>query len=250
MDILGLQQQLVFRNSGSPASALWKCTRLLLAWSGKKPSKLWRRLAVIAVPSLVLWSIFTVASIFVADIASKGYEQILVLAKEGLCRFPDYESDLADSTLPWSRIRVADSLTSLQHVKKWYGPLQSSVNASTQYPRARLAYKTDSTVPCPWTGLCDTKSSVAFSLQTVLLDSHKDLGINADRNERFGCQKNVTCSPLQTQSYRQYVNASSGIWVNFHMGQYLDSNIRYEYFTETYLGETGYIIMWVLQNDE
>lgn len=260
VDVLGLQSQIILRNSGSPVGALWQSIKLLLAWRKKRPSKLLPRILTIALPALVVWASFLSASIFVAEIASKDNENVLALAKERNCGFLEFPSRSADVLVASTKRIIEDTLVGRQYARNWYGSNASSLSAQTLFPRTRLPYSIDTNTPCPWDKRCVLGRNAAFSLQTELLDSHDMFGINAKVESRVEYQRNTTCSVVDVRDFEKRVNDTdppynnsadiSGVpkWLEFHMEQALDGqrNVIYRYFMQMGRGSVGYLIKYEL----
>jgi hypothetical protein len=253
VDVVGLQIQIALRNAGTPIGLVWEGFKILHAWRDKQIRGLWRRIAVIALPALLISTSFLIASISVAEVASKEYGNIPVLAKEGLCGMLIYPSTRAAFAAANGKL-IGDTIAARQYAKNWYGSNVSSLSAQTLYPVRSLPYTTSNSTPCPWNKRCVLGPDRAFSLQTDLLDSHSMLGINARRENRISYRKNVTCSVVSTKDFQHLVNDTdefdtSGLpkWIEYHMGPIINGtqNATYSYFMEVMRGGVGYLMQSV-----
>jgi hypothetical protein len=229
-DILDQQRQVVLRNSGTATEALWDAVRLLLAWRSRRPRRLRRRIAVLALPALLVWAFFSTAGILVAEIASKDYKHVSSLLKASDCGFfsPTQTSSetSSEASRAFTQKHIDYAIKARQYAKAWYGPNSSLLAGQALFPTTRLPYRMSHDAPCPWPGQCTIRSETAFSLQTDLLDSHIAFGINAPREQRVNWQKNVTCSVLaipeanietQNDTFLTHTNGDP-IWQLFFFG--------------------------------
>jgi hypothetical protein len=199
-DHIGLQHQVILRNSPSPLGTLWELVKVCIAWRRTKARRLTRRSLAVAIPALLVWGTFTAASILVANVASKSFGQIQVLIEQNDCGFWQYEDNgFNRSTVDGSiGAKFRKDATNAQiYARSWYGNSLKSLNAQSLFPTTALAFQNSTTAPCPVAeARCALGPNSAFSLQTDILDSHLHLGINAPKKDRILFQKNLTCSVL------------------------------------------------------
>lgn len=242
VQVVDLQWQVILRNSETPMETLWDGFRLLLAWR-KTSASLWRRASIVMIPALIVGIAFPVATIFVAEIASKDYDQIPVLVQEGTCGLFQPKPAPLTARVASSEKIISDTKNGRQYAANWYGD-GGSVMAQSPFPKILLQYSNSTSTPCPWTGQCLPGDFGAFSLQSEPLDSHHDFGINAPKDQRVQFQTNVTCSPLRMENYTK----QDGPWLRFEFGNTVGgpappSNRTYSYLMSTRNTTVGYLIL-------
>jgi hypothetical protein len=96
-------------------------------------------------------------------------------------------------------------------------------------------------------GECDTSYNTGSHLMaTEILDSHKDLGINAAPKDRVHFQKSTTCSPLsasnRTSVYTGTFNAANGskAFTQYNYGSIIDMPYTYLFNPSTPQDIVGY----------
>jgi hypothetical protein len=190
VDPVGLQLQVILRNSGSPLSTLWDLIRVQSAW--RKGPRIKQRTLQFAVPALIVWLSFTVASIFVSAVATNGYSEIRVLLKPDNCGFLNYNLTTPEGVLAASFLSHTINSDSRSYAGAWYG---NASTVPTIYPVNILPYNTTFNTSCPFdTSRCLLGKTSAFTMTTSLLDSHSMFGFNAPKNLRLQFQKNMTCA--------------------------------------------------------
>jgi len=63
---------------------------------------------------------------------------------------------------------------------------------------------TSTTVPCPFGDLCLGPPNISLNMDTGLIDSRADFGVNSDDDNLVQWRKNTTCSPIITDGYMKY----------------------------------------------
>lgn len=69
------------------------------------------------------------------------------------------------------------------------------------FKKAELPWNSTQDNPCPFGDLCVGPTNGSLYLDTGLLDSRDDLGINGEGGDRVLWRKNMTCSPITTKGY-------------------------------------------------
>lgn len=157
VDCLDLQIQVLLRNVTSPAAAIIQATQLYLAWRKTKKAPLLRLLPIVVAASTVM-ILFIPASVFVAAIVSHSQDDILVLAKPGLCGevtanfSAGSNNHVTSSVYAWTANKA---LRGREYAKAWYSAGNANTNRiqtmTSVFPIDRLPY-TMSRVPCPFFG--------------------------------------------------------------------------------------------------
>ena len=199
--VFDLQRQILLRNTGGPLGIVVAYAKLYTAWRGRSKAILVPKIAFVAVPALIVWIIFAVASIFVAEVASKSYEQIAVLAAPGQCGiFSPWNDPISVLAANLQKNRV-ETTAAQQYANAHYADESFSQASHSIYPAAILPYRAENSTTCPWDDLCALGSIGAFSLETPPLDSHTIFGINGRVEDRVSIQKNLTCSVIAVEDF-------------------------------------------------
>jgi len=206
-----LQLQVLLRNASTPFAAIVHAFKVFLAWRKSKTSRL-LRLAAVAVTAGVLIAIVTVAGVFVgATVASHSEDDVVVLAKPGLCGEARQASlstgDVGkyNATYTW---QASKALRGRAYAKAWYSEdaFQSAAGSSA-YPVRRLPY-TKSRGPCPFPQVAQGRNRCRFSidnssdpnsaivLDTGLLHSATHFGINGPTDHSLQFRRKATCMPF------------------------------------------------------
>lgn len=236
-DTLFHQQQILLRN----ASDAWTFTRqaIKLGWS-------WRKSTGVKRPLLRTWGLaflaafvalsFAAAGIGSSRIASTG--DVLIIS--GNCGYFDYPmtETKKELALVWD---VADSwqhgiaLRALSYAQNCYpdptnmtiqGMNDSLTTSSATTPLADCNVFTKSTLawnyrtghPCPFGNACSVNDTDIIRIESGLLNSQDDLGINTTPENRIAIRRIETCSPLTLDGYSN--GSFYDLGNNFHAATY------------------------------
>ncbi|KAJ1324032.1 hypothetical protein MN608_10091 [Microdochium nivale] len=213
-DIFGLQQQVSLRNSPSGFRATLDAVLVLLSWRGKPGKRRVRRAALIAVPGIVTWGGFLVASLLTSRVATEFTDRAMVRAKPERCGFLTYtlnnQSDVAKSftTLDEFRDLAADKWANDTVAARAYAlSMQSDTTRAGRsrsvYINPKLSYTLETNLPCalPDSSYCFNNDNSTIRLTSAKLDSHNDLGINAPPADRVLFQHKAECSIMNNQPF-------------------------------------------------
>ena len=215
VDCLDLHIQVLLRNVTSPASAILQAGKIYVAWRKTKKSAFLRLLPIVIAASAVI-VLFIPASIFVASIVSHSQDDILVLAKPGLCgeiiaNISDgSNNDITLAVYAWT---INRALRGREYAKVWYAGNTDGAEASSAFPVVRLPYTT-SRVSCPFTDMVRCRftshntsdANTAIPFDTGLLDSASHLGINGPVERSLQFRRKTTCMPFKATGLSdQYV---------------------------------------------
>ena len=217
-DLFQLQQQLCLRNSQEPFGTTFELISILRrGWSDEAIRQHHRRrvsLACWPLFALSFWLASIFAGVFSSRIATPGYKSSDVLVAHVNCGLWNFSTPGLDSLSEEQAKVLQDTNAARAHARTCYSQSPSSIDAisCSFYTVPRLTYSPSALPPaCLFgaqqsadnfllnfmNGQCDVTNNVGSHLMsTILLDSHKDLGINARKEERVRFQKNTTCSPV------------------------------------------------------
>ena len=118
------------------------------------------------------------------------------------------------------------------YASRCYQFTASKVDCPT-YVRESISFNTTSTAPCPFPNQLCIDQGANLRLDTGLIDSLSDLGINAPIEDRFQLRYVLNCAPLVSNGYTAFYNGSDGTqFLRFYYGIHsLKTNYTYEYPT-------------------
>ncbi|RDA84535.1 hypothetical protein CP532_3756 [Ophiocordyceps camponoti-leonardi (nom. inval.)] len=207
-DALHHQRQALLRNSTAAPSTVWAFLHLGWAWR-RRDSRAWIR--TLPVTACIVLSIvaFTAASILSSRLSSAN--GVAVLVDGSKCRqFNDYrqgsEWDLQYGKLPPCRSTIS------RYAQQCYADdLSSGVLCCRNFVKKRLKTDIDYQAPCPFEGSICRSNSSNLVLDSGLIDSLDDLGVNAPAKDRFKIRHRMQCAPLTTEGYSGYRLDGSGV---------------------------------------
>lgn len=256
------QQQVIFRNSASPGGAAWSFWQQFCNWRSHAPHTVLRTLPWAAF-ALIYLAVFGILSIFAsaAITKSEGNDR-LIRGPKGSCGYLSANYSDPALTQLLDKKTLNDSFTAAEYAKNCYGGNYNSLTCGT-FPKPSLHYTVNQNASCPFQGgICKISDTAAFEMDTGLLDTHEDLGINAPPADRIKYRKMTTCAPLQTRSFG---GGLLGRIVPFSQQNVTDKGIDGDYIVEylygpvagtgieptfylnnhSILDSTGYSVSWV-----
>jgi hypothetical protein len=227
VDVVGLQHQVILRNCESPLSSLWEVIKVQIAWKDTSVRGIRRRSLALAIPALFTWILFTIASVFVSEVASKSYTNIQVLLAPNNCGYGNFNTSTKAglATMLLNNVRIYTETRA--YANNYYSNSSSILGASSIFQADVLSYSTLLNTTCPFDdSLCLLGPSSGFSLETAPLDSHLMFGINAPKSDRVQYQKAVTCTVLDISGRNALVNNT---YLRIYFGNTTIRNYTYEY---------------------
>jgi hypothetical protein len=242
-DALHAQRQIILRNK-TAAGAAWALIMLPFE-NGRTASRVKAvgrslPLAILAILNILL---FGVAGLFTSYITkTAGNSTIIIGPACGGFEFNSSESVMNFKTLQ-------DTYEAATYVRQCYQGSPSGLLCGT-YARPSIPFTTNQNASCPFASeLCAYNGQSAFQMDTGLLDSQTDFGINARAKDRIKFRRVATCAPVKhgsglgtarndsTYGTILYINAGA----QYSMGQpYL--NYTFEYTPTPQLDGIGYTL--------
>ncbi|KAK8088380.1 hypothetical protein PG997_003341 [Apiospora hydei] len=228
-DALHHQRQAILRNNGGPFSGLSTLLRLSWAWRKNKRRSLRRLMPLLALTAALMGG-FTTASIFAAKIATSS--EVLILSSSCGVIGNDNRGrsavDILQILNPYMSRGVSLAANYAQQCYAINGP-PSPLDCGT-YVKKNMLFTTTANASCPFDPSICTRTNSSLLLDTGLMDSHDDFGINAPSNERWQFRKTVHCSPLVTNGFTSQYNETSGApWKLYHYGKNLAEGLNWTY---------------------
>jgi hypothetical protein len=222
------QVQVILRNSGGAEGALWEFAKLPFYWRGKTRKPFYRIFAFALIAALNL-ALFSVASIFTSQVTKVPGNSTIILGPS--CGNYAFKENSLDNNLIQSKI-LADVYEAAAYARQCYGDSSNGL-ACGVYIRPRLGFTTNANATCPFaSGICLFNDKSAFSMDTGLLDSHWDLGVNAQPQHRIRYRRLTTCAPIHAKQWTTIENITDiGPVIFINAGSWLSKNYTFSYIT-------------------
>ncbi|KAL9112017.1 MAG: hypothetical protein Q9227_003637 [Pyrenula ochraceoflavens] len=182
-----------------------------MAWAWRsRTQKLWRIIVLIVVTAILMIG-FWIASVFSSQIATTSGDEVLVTGNRcGVIagwNFPNLEDYYKDYVPYSNEIAIASAAYAQQCyvVEDEPGNQQCFGYVKSQLPMTVLL-----NASCPFPGrraICLRETSNVH-IDTGIIDSHRDLGVNAPPSDRVGIRFTHQCAPLKTKGYTQQKKSS------------------------------------------
>ncbi|KAH7119720.1 hypothetical protein B0J11DRAFT_508517 [Dendryphion nanum] len=246
-DAIHHQRQAILRNSESGLTATWALIKMIWQWkrkgAGYRPS---RRLIPVMGLIVTLTLLLLVAGVYSSEIsAMTGNEVLLRGSNCGIMQTPKPRNETSGgaSVLLGSYGKYDTSRVQAirNHAQDCYSGVGSQ-NCKQLFTRPHLktSIRVDKFTNCPFNNdtICvygkERKENIF--IDSGLLDSHSDFGINAPPEKRVYFRQVLKCAPLSTQSNKylesRQVNITSGYGVlydMYYLGNSTNRNTTYKY---------------------
>jgi hypothetical protein len=220
-DALHAQRQLILRNK-TAAGAAWALIMLPFE-NGRTASRVKAigrslPLAILAILNILLFSVSGLFTSYITKTAGKS----TIIVGPGCGGFT---YDTSDSIMNSKSLQ--DTYEAATYVRQCYQGSPSGLMCGT-YARPSIPFTTNQNASCPFASeLCAYNDRSAFEMDTGLLDSQTDFGINARPKDRIKFRRVTTCAPVKhgsglgtvqndsTYGELLYINAG----LKYYMGQ-------------------------------
>ncbi|KAI9812584.1 MAG: hypothetical protein M1827_004573 [Pycnora praestabilis] len=241
-DGLHHQQQAVLRNTSSSISTIWQLLKTCFFWRSHARKPFLRSLPLI-LPALLHLIAFVVAGIFSSRVATTTGEVLIRGGQCGIWNDPNFDAYVNTETTVTARADYEanyrnDLSLSSNYVQSCYNTTSSLADSSTDcnvYAKTKISWSTVYNASCPFAPeMCAGPANGAIALDTGILDSDKDLGINAPPEDRVTYRRRMTCTPLITEGFTSdWEDAnynSSGRPDNGTTGFDIPAGVKYFYY--------------------
>ncbi|RMZ87143.1 hypothetical protein DV736_g5625, partial [Chaetothyriales sp. CBS 134916] len=194
-ELIHEQRQVILRNTHSAGNTIADLLFLVWAWK-KRGVRLTRCLVPVFVATVILAG-FSVAGIFTGEITKSASTHMLV--RSDVCGTWQTTGDLTSyaATSVYAQKKVNDTMNAANYVSNCYDTTSNSSLKCSSFVQQALPYSLQHNVSCPFDdAFCIGGATGAISLDTGMLDSHSDLGINAPQENRIQYRRHTVCSPL------------------------------------------------------
>lgn len=197
-DIIHHQSQAILRNYRDPGSAALALIRM--AWAWRRIHKTHKQLPLLGL-TLVISIGLSVATGFSSRIARDDHE---VLLRGDQCgQFHQVASDNRGAAAEADRLNMA-----LRHASQCYNGTSTTISECGVLSNTQLKSRKVRHTDCPFGNLCKPNIT-SITMDSGLIDSHKDLGMNTPQSQRFALRSVWQCSILETRGHTYMMNVSS-----------------------------------------
>ena len=254
-DTVHHQQQVILRNSSTPGGAAWQMTQV--AWG-------WRKIAdhpvLVNLPLIALaisnMLVFAVAGVFSSEVAKAAGNETLIMGPN--CGYMVDDPSLPDSSplrlAGWSAMEANDTLVANSYARDCYSDIPDDLRCN-RFVKPKLSFTSKPNASCPFSDdICMEGPTAAFEVDSGLMDSHSDLGINSRESDRVQYRKVTSCSALNTQDHAHQVNATDAFGNPTRITRYDygslggrqgTRNWTFQYNLGNRQGLNGYTLTWV-----
>jgi hypothetical protein len=243
-DGLWHQQQAVLRNNRSEVSSVWQLTRISWAWR-QESSRSFRRSLGLILCGLLHLGVFFATGALVSYIVSVDNETLL--AASPFCGSFSSPGNIANSSNIGSVIAYAaytknSIVSSGAYVSNCLAQAQTLPECSS-FKQPKLNW-TSTKAPCPFgDGMCLGSDNGSLKLDTGLLDSRDDFGVNGQDDERVSYRRLSTCVPIITLNFTTNGTSSVGNAVfNYTAAFYGQNDVDLTMINDTSLQNATYIM--------
>lgn len=240
------QRQAILRNSASAGSGLTSLLQMAWAWRRNTRLSFCRTLPLILFAALCV-SAFAFACAFSSMVSTSFGDEVLISSPN--CGYASGEFDAPNSVAEatFEPYLQQNAASYANYANGCYGSNTSAVPGCTFFVQQKVQSSIESNASCPFGGgICSSNSS-NLVLDTGLLDSHDDFGLNAPPDERYRYRRRVQCAPLKTDEFNKAHETSNGRhYKRYYFGKRIPldkqgNGYTYEYYDESLadLKETG-----------
>lgn len=210
------QQQVILRNTGVASAAIWQLGRIGWAWRlrGVKSFQKTFGLLLLGLSHLLL---FTAAGILSSTLARVSNEVLVRSPNCGIWSQIVGNLDIENPTdvpalTQWTNFN-AHRRENVDLSREYVADCLNGYQASPQcnaFKQNQLSFTTTRNASCPFSPkMCLGPANGSLYLDTGLLDSRDDFGVNSRRSDRVLYRKTMSCSPITTEGY---IMSGNGSW--------------------------------------
>lgn len=245
------QRQALLRNGPNAESGI--LTLVQLAWIWKRlANRVWARILPVLSFSLLCFAFWSVAAGFSSRLFSLRDNQVLLTGKNCAVFWGGMDTNALDT---WTVMYPATSRNIQQaaaYAQTCYENTGSSTLGCDTFIRKKLQYSIDTNASCPFADeICYLDQSIR--LDSGLLDSNDDFGLNTEPDSRWQYRQTIQCSPIKTQGYTSLWNYSDDrSYTRFMYGPLInvsDSNFTLQYAKDAALDSFKILEFFEPQSD-
>lgn len=215
------QRQAILRNSAGAEDGLRLLLQLLWSWR-QHP----RRLRPLPATLIAIFCIstFTIAGGFSSRISTAVGDEVLI--KSSNCGYltSDYWGDNPD----YVSFQAEKIENAANYAQQCYRNSSSGILNCGRFITQRIHSKMDKEAPCPFDDSICRNTSANILLDTGLMDSQDDLGLNTPANGRIRARSTLHCAPLVTDGFKTRTITTLGNFTQYKYGSSGSNNYTYE----------------------
>ncbi|KAE9367250.1 hypothetical protein N431DRAFT_350195 [Stipitochalara longipes BDJ] len=207
------QQQLVLRNSEGTLNTAWRLFQVSWAWRRLESYSVIRSLHFI-LPAILVFASFFAGGIFSSEVSKAAGSSVLVKSNQcgvvDMLFEPGLDVDPVNLHAILTQLYNAASqiLSASTYAQSCYAS-DTNRNQCSRYLKQQLNWTTTPNATCPFDeNLCILNGTSSLRLDSGVIDSHSDLGINAPYENRVHYRKVTTCAPIHTEPFTSLRNSS------------------------------------------
>lgn len=245
-DALHLQKQVILRNSSSDFSTASSMKSLWWLWRSRTGTRALSRTFGIFLAAIFNFFFFVLLLPFLANLLSTG-DNVLIHS-------PNCGFWLESATLKYlttTAVVTNRTWAAVNYVDNCYNTDTPSSSCDDNLMRRQIKWSPNNQYGCPFNPLEVCLGSSAqddyhtFTMETELIDSHKDLGINAQPKDRIQLQRLTTCAILNTTDYTSSIDDPVlGEMEVFNFGPLVNADWNYTTSASPYdpLSNAGFVL--------
>jgi hypothetical protein len=245
-DALHYRRQVILRNR-SAMSATWDFLKI---WheSRRTAAQPALRLLPTALLATMILVMFYVSGIFTSYISSTPGNSTLVTGPS--CGGYSFTSDPSNSVAATELGKqFADTYQAASYVQECYSETASGVDCGA-FVRPSLPFTIEQNATCPFAaGMCVYNDHSAIRMDSGLMDSFWDMGINARAQERIKYRRVMTCAPVFGEQFiEDGIDPYAGNTTYVYAGPQPDlSNYTFSYPQNLVYDGVSYMLRYVIR---
>jgi hypothetical protein len=146
------------------------------------------------------------AGLFVSKVVDTGSQTVLIQSHNCGNANLTYDDGQKSEMLTVSNKVLSDMNVAWNYAHACYRENADPLDCKMPRPQLNVTFLYNTT--CPFPGLRLYSDNAAFSVDSGLLNSNKDLGINARTSDQVNYRRVTTCAPLNTTGFKYFDNAT------------------------------------------
>lgn len=169
-----------------------------------------KRILPILLHISIMVAVFAVAGVYSSRISALAGDEVLV--KSSVDNNGSHPQVVDDMYYLYSPYAASRRIAAKNYAQSCYLDTETLPQMCKTYVKPQLPRRIDRTANCPFAPkLCRTQDK-NIRIDTGLLDSHVDLGINSPESDRFQVRHVLHCAPLATEGFVERRNLTIGAY--------------------------------------
>lgn len=227
-DALFHQRQVLLRNSSTPIQAIKELFYMMLAWRSSAPRYV-RRLLTLFLWAMFVSLAFSAAGLFASRVTTDTASEVLLNGDKCRVRNPFADEDDYQNQLAFFLFMSQATASHVAYAQRCYMGAGNPTDCQ-QYVKPRIPLNVTRGQPCPFEDkMC---KSPAMTVDTGLMNSNMDLGLNLPSQHQFNLKVRYACAPIHSDNYTSIHNQTrfpALPLVKYHLGKSFDPDADYIY---------------------